>query len=62
MARSTTKRTRPDAVAVSIIVPTYDERMNIATLYHLAREAEARFDDDRGRWEIVVSYGIDSMF
>ena len=54
MARATTTRTRADAVAVSIIVPTYDERMNIATLYHLAREAEAAFDDDRGRWEIVV--------
>ena len=32
MARATTTRTRPDAVAVSIIVPTYDERANIATL------------------------------
>ena len=54
MARSTTRRTRADAVAVSIIVPTYDERANIATLYHLAREAEAAFDDSSGRWEIVV--------
>jgi len=42
------------SVSVSIIVPTYEERVNIGTLYELIRESERAFNDERGRWEIIV--------
>lgn len=42
------------SVSVSIIVPTYEEKMNIGTLYALIRESERGFNDANGRWEIIV--------
>ena len=54
---TTTKRTRAgdeDKISLSIIVPTYDEALNIGTLYVLIRTREREFADERGRWEIVV--------
>ena len=50
---------RPE-VTVSVIVPTYNERENIGTLYVLIRDAERAFEEATGanarteRWEIIV--------
>ena len=61
MARATARRDGDGAsaatttrVAVSIVVPTYCERANVALLYALIRDAERAFGDARGRWEMVV--------
>ena len=54
MARASTSTSKD--VTVSIIVPTYNERQNIGTLYVLIRDAE-RACNARGmeeRWEIIV--------
>lgn len=43
------------SVSVTIIVPTYEEKANIGTLYELIRESERAFNDEtNGRWEIIV--------
>ena len=43
-----------EKISVSIVVPTYEERVNVALLYRLIRESERAYGDARGRWEIIV--------
>ena len=56
MTRAGSRRTTStnEKISVSIVVPTYEERVNVALLYRLIRESERAYGDARGRWEIIV--------
>ena len=56
MTRAGSRWTRStnEKISVSIVVPTYEERVNVALLYLLIRESERAYGDARGRWEIIV--------